>query len=80
MSVIASCGHDIANSESISLQTMDFTTDWEKEEITRCIRYGLYCVECATAYESYGIVLHSNEERDDWLSGSTSYPPIDVHA
>ncbi len=31
MTVIASCGHDITTSESVSLHTMDFTTDWEKK-------------------------------------------------
>lgn len=80
MTMIASCGHDISNSNYVSLNTMDFTTDWENESMTRCVRFGCYCKECADAYESYGIVLHSLEEQRDWLSGKISYPVIDAHA
>lgn len=80
MTMIASCGHNVSNSNHVSLKTMDFTTDWENAVITRCVRIGSYCEICAKSYESYGIVLHSQTERQDWLSGKTSYPVIDVHA
>lgn len=80
MTIIASCGHDVSNSESIDLRTMEFTTDWENEKITRCIRSGLYCLECANAYEGYGIILHNKAEELSWLSGMMSYPVIDIHA
>lgn len=80
MTIIASCGHDISNSESVNLKTMDFTTDWENEKMTRCVRSGIYCVECANIYGSYGIVLHNEMEEKYWLSGEMSYPIIDIHA
>ena len=80
MIMIASCGHDISNSESVSLKTMDFTTDWDEQKMTRCVRSGLYCLECSNTYESYGIVLHNKSEENNWLSGKISYPTIDIHA
>lgn len=67
--VIASCGHDITDSESVSLKIMDFTTDWNKEEVVRCVRSGLYCVKCVNEYEGYGVVLHNETEEECWLSG-----------
>lgn len=80
MTIIASCGHDVTNSESVSLKTMDFTTDWDEQKMIRCIRLGTYCLDCANAYEDYGIVLHSKTEEASWLSGLMSYPVIDIHA
>ena len=80
MTTIASCGHDISNEDGVSLDTMDFTTDWENECMSRCVRIGYYCDSCAKIYEGFGIVLHSLEERDNWLSGKTPYPTIDIHA
>ena len=80
MTIIASCGHDISNENGVSLDTMDFTTDWENECMSRCVRIGCYCNNCAKIYEGFGIVLHSLEERDNWLSGKTPYPTIDIHA
>lgn len=80
MTMIASCGHDISNSKYVSLRTMDFTTDWDEQKMTRCVRSGLYCMECANTYEVYGIVLHSKSEENNWLSGKTPYPTIDIHA
>ena len=80
MTVIASCGHDISNSKHVSLNTMDFTTDWNEQKMSRCVRFGCYCVECSNTYEGYGIVLHNLDEQNDWLSGKTSYPTIDIHA
>ena len=80
MTMIASCGHDIENSYYVSLNTMDFVTNWNEQKMTRCVRFGCYCKECASAYESYGIVLHNLDEQNDWLSGKTPYPTIDIHA
>ena len=80
MTLIASCGHDISNSKYVSLNTMDFTTDWDEQKMSRCVIFGCYCAECATAYESYGIVLHTLGEQNDWLSGKTNYPTIDIDA
>ena len=77
MTTIACCGHDIDNKEYISFEMMDFTTDYYKQEIVRAVNFGVYCKECANEYESFGVVLHTLKEKEDWLSEKTNYPVVE---
>jgi hypothetical protein len=71
---IASCGHDITKEQekdffSCSLSIMDYT-----EEGCRAIRYLTACASCRKEYESWGIVLHNNDEETEWIAGMILYP------
>jgi hypothetical protein len=47
----------------------DYYTDYDKAEFCRAVSFGCYCKECAAQYEKWGLVLHNEQEEDDWLSG-----------
>jgi hypothetical protein len=64
------CGHILGDLEDeICLKLKDYYTDYDKAEFCRAVSFGCYCKECAAQYEKWGLVLHNEQEEDDWLSG-----------
>lgn len=76
--MVCSCGH---NSDILTnLNTMDFSIDFDSNEMCRAVRYGSYCEDCSLAYHSFGVVLETADDERKWLDGVTEYPVIDIHA
>lgn len=75
MTMIATCGHEIEIAESAAW--MDFDEDFIQDEITRVVSYGVLCDECRERYRQWGILLESEQAKQDWLCGKTEYPKGD---
>jgi len=71
--VFASCGHEIVNypEDEVCLSMMEYDREGE-----RVVLYGSFCKPCAKMYEGFGIVLHTEQEKQDWLDGSTDDPDV----
>lgn len=70
MTVIASCGHEIP--------------DWPKNEYSFCIkdfvgmlepaiRHMNACKSCYEFYKREGMILETEQEKQDWLDGMLDY-------
>jgi hypothetical protein len=89
-SMYGSCGHDItaewdawfeswykdASSNipdpdplSLELATMSYSREGE-----RAVLYGTYCKACRVERETWGIVLHNEQEQEAWMRGKLEYP------
>lgn len=77
-SIIASCGHDVTDKELAPVSWMEYDTDIE-EGIVRTVAYGVLCDDCLKLYMSWGIVLESEKEEQDWLNGKTQYPQTETN-
>jgi hypothetical protein len=76
MTIIACCGHDVTDKEQVEVEIMDFYIDYDAEEIKNGVTCGLYCKSCSEEFERWGIVLHNQEQKDNWFSGKMEYPEI----
>ncbi len=65
--MIATCGHEIdciSNTSSWKEHDVDL-----EEGIVRTVAYGVLCDECLKLYESWGILLKTEKDEQDWLYG-----------
>lgn len=74
MTVIATCGHDVtaewrADPEQLNISIMEYSRTGEN-----AVAYYVACADCRKRYEEWGIVLHTEEEENKWLSGELEYP------
>ncbi len=72
-----SCGHTVESlDDGIPLKTMDFEIDFNVNEFVRVCSCGEYCSKCADTFREWGIVLETEEDVKDWLSGKKNYPAL----
>lgn len=70
MSITLCCCHVVDDfDDEVCLSLKDQAIDYDQEGFVRAVSYGGYCKKCADEYEKLGIVLHNEQEEDDWLSG-----------
>lgn len=66
------CGHwidDFDNEVRLYLKTYS-------RECERVVSYGGYCKKCAKEYEEMGVILHNEQEQEDWIRGITPDPEM----
>ena len=70
MTITLCCSHQVDDfDDEVCLSLKDQAIDYYEEKFVRAISYGGYCKKCADEYEKLGIVLHNEQEEQDWLSG-----------
>lgn len=75
MAMFLSCSHESDSFEDvINISIMDVDLDYEKPGWINVIRHMCVCKECYKKYESWGIILKTEQEQQDWLDGKLEYP------
>jgi hypothetical protein len=77
MSIVACCGHTLTEEEDlgVKLHLQEMTLDYDTDRFVRAVSFGNYCKKCAERFESYGAVLHNQEEIDAYLHGQQMVKP-----
>jgi len=69
--VFATCGHEIVNypEDEVFLSVMEYARTGE-----RAVSYETCCKPCAKMLEDEGLVLHNDQEIQDWFHGKIEMP------
>ena len=75
MTVIGTCGHELTPwpENERSVVTKNYS-----RECRRVVSYRTVCPECEQQYENWGILLHNQQEIDEWMSGKDINDPFVV--
>jgi hypothetical protein len=73
MSIIGTCGHDITDEwEQVKdgIAIMEHAIDYGSMKFVNAISYCVVCKKCREQYEELGIVLHNEQEEQDWINST----------